>query len=346
MNLKERILKFIVIIVKICIILLLITLLNRLFMPKYVDENQDGNITEEYYDEKLDTDVIFAGSSTVYSGISPVELFRETGISSYTRSNASQTIWISYYMIEDAISYNRPKLVMVDVAALKYEDDYAEEPSTRKSLDGMRFSLSKIKCIRESMGPDEKMADYIFPVFRFHTRWKELGYDDLKYAIHKPKVTNNGHIIDNITSLDKDLEILNGYGQRGIDRLTEHNLSYIEKIIRLCKENDVDVMFMKMPSNYCNWSDDYDVQILEICDGYGVKYDNFDYKTKDIGLDFARHSPDGGQHLNTEGAELFTKYLGKYIIDNYSLKGHADDERYRSVWEKKAEFYESEKARF
>ena len=79
---------------------------------------------------------------------------------------------------------------------IKYDDDFVEEPSTRKSLDGMRLGTSKINCIKASMGEDENMTEYIMPLFRFHTRWKELTWDDIRYAWYTGKVTKNGFIED------------------------------------------------------------------------------------------------------------------------------------------------------
>ena len=41
---------------------LFLTVLNRVLMPKYVSENQDGRITADFYKEELAPDVIFVGS--------------------------------------------------------------------------------------------------------------------------------------------------------------------------------------------------------------------------------------------------------------------------------------------
>ena len=162
--------RILVIFIKIVIAVSFIVTLNRIFMPKYINENQDGRITGEYYREEGKSDVIFVGSSTVYSGVSPIQLFKDYGITSYDRSNASQTTWISYYMIEDAIKYSKPRLVCFDVSFSRNDDNYVEEASTRKALDGMRFGISKINCINEAMGEDEKLIEYLFPLFRFHSR--------------------------------------------------------------------------------------------------------------------------------------------------------------------------------
>ena len=61
-------------IIKICLItaasLFLFLTLNLLFMPKYIEEDNDGRITAEFEREKLNNDVLFVGSSLVQISMS------------------------------------------------------------------------------------------------------------------------------------------------------------------------------------------------------------------------------------------------------------------------------------
>jgi hypothetical protein len=306
-----------IIILKIILIFVLVVTLNRIFMPKYIHENQDGRITQEYYPQKRYADVIFVGSSTVHSGVSPVILWEEAGISSYVRANASQTMWISYYMIEDAVKCHKPELVCLDTTFIKYDDDFVEEPSTRKALDGMRMSLSKIRCIEASMGEDEKLWDYIVPLFRFHSRWKELTLDDFRYAYYNKPVTFNGYLKDDVVEAAEPGDLV--YTRDGDTRLSSRNVEYLRRSIELCQKNGIKIMLFKVPAHSSNWSRDYDRQIADIAAEYGVSYINFDELNDEIGQDYSTDTPDGGSHLNTSGAEKFSRYLADYIKDNYNV---------------------------
>ena len=334
----SKIKSIILFVIKLIVVIFILVVINRLFMPKYISENQDGRITQEYYKEKLNTDVLFVGSSTVYSGVSPVTLWKDYGITSYTRSNSSQTLWISYYMIEEAIKRNKPQLVVQDVGFIKYDDNYAEEACTRKSLDGMKWSSSKVNCINESMSEDENFIDYVFPIFRFHSRWKELTEEDYKSVFYTGTVSHNGHLVNKNKS--PELVEHDGYAPKDDTRLGNRNLEYLEKIIKLCQENDVQIMLIKVPSYSDNWSYDYDAQIGEVADKYGVVYNNFDDESELIGLDYRNDSPDNGSHLNSYGAEKFSKYFGSYILENYDVDNHASDEKYITVWNKKINDYD------
>ncbi|MCR5001090.1 MAG: SGNH/GDSL hydrolase family protein [Lachnospiraceae bacterium] len=314
---KKKFKKLLIVCVKILIISVLISALNKIFIPKYINENQDGRITQEYYPKSKSTDVIFVGSSTVHSGIDPRVLLDEQGISAYLRANASQTMWISYYMIEDALRCHKPELVCIDTTFIKYDDNFVEEPSTRKALDGMRLSSSKIKCIKASMGEDEKMADYIMPLFRFHSRWKELTLDDFKYAYYNKPVTINGYLPDDEVKAVEPGELV--YTRDEGVPISPKNVLYLKKAIELCQDKGIQVMLFKVPAHSPNWSRDLDEQINDIAKEYNLSYTNFDDKNDEIGLDYSTDTPDEGSHLNRWGAEKFSRYLGKYLRENYVI---------------------------
>ncbi len=335
---------------KICMIILetafvaaAIFFANKLFMPKYVSENQDGRITQEFYDEELPLDVVFVGPSTVYDAISPIWLWEKYGYTSYVRGNASQTMWQSYYMVKDSIQHNKPKVVVVDVTFIRHSDDFVEEPSNRKALDGLQLSKTKIDAVMSSKADVEKLTDYIFPLFRFHSRWNELTMEDLVWCFKDEPVTYNGHLMQFGTS--PTAFGFTGYDTRDEYELGKKSITYLRKLIELCQDNDVTVILMKPPAGTPNWALEYDAKIMTIALGYNVGYVNFDMLAEEIGLDYKIHSPDEGRHLNTVGAELFTEYFGEVLKASCStLNDHKWDEHYTKVWDKKAERYEHDKA--
>ena len=99
---------------------LLFIFLQRLLMPKYTLEAQEGRLTAEYYDSQKLHDVIFIGDCEVYENISPVTLWREYGVSSYVRGSPQQLIWHSYYILEDTLRYETPDIVVFNVLSMKY----------------------------------------------------------------------------------------------------------------------------------------------------------------------------------------------------------------------------------
>ena len=95
-------------------------------MPKYMSSIREGNLVEEYYASNKDHDVIFVGDCEVFSNVSPVTLWENYGITSYIRGSAQQLVWQSYYLLEEMLEYEKPKVVVFNVLALKYNEPQKE----------------------------------------------------------------------------------------------------------------------------------------------------------------------------------------------------------------------------
>ena len=312
--------------------------LNLLFMPKYIESDNDGRISAEFEQEKLNNDVLFVGSSVVYSAINPIVMWDLYGMSSFDRASSSQPAWTSYYLIKDSLESSDPELVALDVSFLRYEDDYVEEPSNRKVFDGMRISRTKFDAIKAAKSPDESYIDYIVPLFRFHSRWQYLKGEDFKYLYYKPKVTYNGYIYsENIDSV-VDEKSTDGLFEV---RLSDRSAEYLEKTIKLLQDENVQLLLFKTPSYQPKWDENFDADIRFIADRYGVEYIDFDNLTEEIGLDYSKDTPDKGGHLNAYGAEKFSTYLGEYIKENYTVSDRRDDPAYKKVWQEKCERYKN-----
>jgi len=328
--------KTVKLIFRILAVLIAFCLLTMLFMPKYIEKNADGRITAEFYREKTNIDVIITGSSTVQAGVSPMVLYRDYGITAYDRSNSSQVMAISYAMIADAIKQNKPELVVCDVGFIYQPDDYVDEGASRKSLDALKWSKAKSDCIKAVMDPTENYLDYVFPILRFHSRWNDLSIEDFKYWIYKPDVTYNGQLLQ----FDQESNIeINAHMLDEEYAASDRNMCYLQKIIDICRENDVQLMLMKLPHIQGNWSNKLDEQIINIADENGIIYKNFLDEYDSFGFEELAEFADG-QHMNSLGAEKFTKVLGEYIIENYSISDRRNDPDISNAFDKKLEKYE------
>ena len=142
-------------------------LLQRLLMPKYVNDVVEGAFIAEYYqEENKDFDVIFVGDCEVYENFSPVKLWQEYGINSYIRGSAEQYIWQSYYILEDTLRYSTPDAVIFNIQSLQFNESQSEAYN-RMTLEGMKWSSSKVNAILASMKEDENFLDYVFPILRY-----------------------------------------------------------------------------------------------------------------------------------------------------------------------------------
>ncbi|MDO5382423.1 MAG: SGNH/GDSL hydrolase family protein [Eubacteriales bacterium] len=313
--------------------------LQCLLVPKYATDIKEGAMIQEYYSSDKKHDVLILGDCEVYENISPVTMWENYGISCYIRGSAEQLIWQSYYLLEDTLRYEKPEVVVLNVLAMS-QGEAKSEAYNRMTLDGMKWSKSKIESIKASMTDKEDMLSYIFPLLRYHSRWSELTMDDVKYMYKTPSVTTNGYLMQKgvrpVTTIPKVMP-LPDYS------FSEKNFEYLDKICSLCNNNGIKLVLMKAPSVYPHWYDEWDSQIKDYADKNNILYLNTINEAENIGIDYSQDTFDYGQHLNVNGAEKLSKYLGKQLVDNYGLKDHRNEEEYTRVWNPLVDKYYQEK---
>lgn len=321
------------------VVLVSLFLLQRLLMPKYIADVVEGAFIAEYYQEEKDHDVIFIGDCEVYENFTPALLWEEYGINSYIRGSAQQLIWQSYYLLEDTLRYETPDVVIFNVLSMKY-DEPQKEAYNRMTLEGMEWSLSKVRAINASMTEDENFLDYVFPLLRYHSRWSELTGDDFTYMFRKETVSHNGYYMRVDVKPAENVpegRILADY------RFGDNAYAYLDKITELCRSKGIQLILVKAPSLYPYWYDEWEEQMEDYAAENGLLYINFLELLEETGVDFSTDTYDGGLHMNLAGAEKITRYLGEVLRGEVGLEDRRGEEHLSSVWEGKLAVYEQEK---
>lgn len=313
--------------------------LQKLLVPKYQTGIIEGSMIAEYYQEKLDHEVIFIGDCEVYENFSPITLWEQYGITSYIRGSAQQLTWQSYYLLEDCLRYETPKIVVFNVLALKYNEPQ-NEAYNRMTLDGMQWSGSKVKSILASMTEGEHFVEYLFPLLRYHSRWSDLGEDDFAHIFSKDLTTHNGYYMRVDTRAQQDFPEPTPLADY---TLGENAMEYLQAMVDLCQENDIALILIKAPTEYPHWYDEWDAQIIDFAEKNELPYLNFIPLQDEIGLDMSQDTYDAGLHLNTQGAEKLSTYFGQYLVQNYALTDYRDSSAYAAVWQEKTSFYDQMK---
>lgn len=336
-----KIKKIVIIILKICLIILLVVSFNLIMMPKYINENIEGRIIPEMYDEEVSPDMLIIGSSVAHRGISPITLYQAYGITSYIAATTSQTAWQSVTALEEFLRLYNPSMVVLDIGFFNQGDAYSEEPSNRKMFDYMRPSMIKYEGIKECISEIESGWSYVFPVLRYHDRYKDLGIDDFKYAFYKPTVTHNGYIMDikqlapveERVSMDMANELSLDARSRGC----------LMEILDICRNRNIELLLIKTPSYNAKWNYIFENEINDFAMQEGIRYINFDMYENEIAIDWNTDTPDEGGHLNLYGSEKFSYYLGGLISENYTLPDRREDNEFNSIWNNKVDKYDNAK---
>ena len=282
-----------------CIIFLILLIASIYFlMPhnKFKDYSFTNVLDYEILEEDDDTiDVLFVGDSLVYSSVSPMEIWNEFGYTSFDCSTPAQLTETSYEYIKIGVERQHPKIIFLEANVLFR--DPAKRTDERKLKDFYdRYSLFD----------------------KYHDNWK----DYLSYG-KKINSTKGYYYISRINEAASKNYMEN---KNKTENIPSVNLEYFNKIIDLCKENNITLILFGVPSMK-SWSYAKDKKIKEISSDYDLTFIDLNINNM-LNIDWKTETKDEGSHLNYSGAKKVSHYLGKYLYDNKLVENHKDDKKY------------------
>lgn len=294
------------------ILLLLLIQCSYLFMPKK-DTVEDGMPDRDIYAngvmaEPANTlDVVVVGDSEGYSGISPMVMWKDRGITSFVCSQSGQRSVEAYYMLKKVLKRQNPKLVILETDLFYHNRDVQTE---------LNHAL-------------ENTSQYYLPVFKYHDRWKTLTARDWKQEWDfSRRDSMKGYLHSKKVAAYKGGEYMNkSEGREPIDRTVTF---WTDKITNLCREKHISLLLVGVTSPK-NWDYSRHNTVNDYAIRKKVPFLDLNLFTKDLKIDWSRDSRDGGDHLNTSGADKLSQYLGSYLSAHYPLTDHRSDGNY-SDW--------------
>lgn len=158
-------------------------------------ENHFGRLLEFDTLQEDTVDAVFLGTSHVMYGVSPMDIYEDSGIVTYTLASSSQRMDLSCALLEKIFERQKPKVVMLDASSLFLEpySDY----SWRRVLDCFTISSWKLGAAAvyaESAADFEPLSlkdgwqdlteeaqerlksfiSAVCPLYYYHGRWDEL----------------------------------------------------------------------------------------------------------------------------------------------------------------------------
>lgn len=287
--------------------------------------------------EKNTLDVLCMGSSHGYSSFQPNTLWREYGLTSYVMCSPRQTAASTYYLLQEALKYQKPKVLFLETYYFFCGKKYTNEAALRLGFDGTRLSRTKYDMVEDLLagkGLKEKLSYYI-PFLKYHSRWGDLNANDFSSTSYlKGSIFNFKVYPMEEPELPQDAE----------DRKLPGNVeTYLKKIIKLCEENKIQLILYAAPYSWKSKQENFfikqriNILLKPYLDELEIPYLDIQ-RADDAGIDYASDFRDYS-HLNTNGAIKVTRYLGKYLAENYELPDHRSDAAYAS-WDDDCEKFE------
>ncbi|MCL2378219.1 MAG: SGNH/GDSL hydrolase family protein [Defluviitaleaceae bacterium] len=321
----------------VAVFILVFLAVQRLLVPKYASVVLEGGLIREYYSSSFDHDIVFIGDCEVYANFSPITLWEEFGITSFTRGSPQQLIWQSYYLLHDTLRFETPEIVVFNVLSMQYNEPQYE-PYNRLTLDGMRWSRAKLNAISASRLYDENWLSYIFPFFRYKDRWREISTEDFRYFFTNPRVSVNGFMI---RSDIMPAGFIPAPLPRANFQFGDKAYYYLNRMVQLAAENDINLVLVKAPTLYPHWHTQWDEQIVQFAQENNLLYINFLEYIDNIGLDFSTDTFNAGLHLNVFGAEKLAGFFGGILTGYFDLPDRRMEPDTAARWNEKSELYHS-----
>ena len=265
-------------------------------------------------------DVLNVGDSLADIAITPVEMYRDYGITSYVMGRDLQKCTETYYAIKQARQHQPVKVVLWEVHNLcKHQEDF--EPYMVGISEYSKYKSQFIK---------------------YHYIWKRLieGKGIRKYF--KGYVVNEKVTPDDreMPYDDREMPYLN-YTVTEAFEIPEDQLYVFDKIYDYCQKEGIKLVLYAVPSPHC-----YNMKMhngyAKLAQEYGLDFLDGNIDAEKIGIDLkADYFDDDADHLNLSGTRKMTAYLADYLVRECDLEDHRGDAAYQS-WTDILSEYEQE----
>lgn len=267
-----------------------------------------------YNEPENEFEIMFFGSSHVYASFSPLELWEETGVKSYVFSSQQQPPWATYTYIQEALKTQHPALMVLECHMLLDDQEYYADAVTYSHNDDLPLTWNKVKLAWISSPTLEGRLGLVFNFLKYHNRWNELGRSDFLLDRSQLRDPYKGFVM--LPPKEEapwwgrpDLE-----GVKERSPMAEKQRYWLEEIIRLCREEGVELWLVKTPDNLEPEDKEVLNTVEDIAGENGLRFFDLNEEFDTIGLCqelfYDRH------HLDALGASKCTAYFAG-LLEQY-----------------------------
>lgn len=269
-----------------------------------------SNSIENFVYQKCDADVVILGSSRAKHHYVPSIITDSLGLSCYNLGEDGKNIYFQYANLNLLLTHHKPKLVIydcfsIDVMKASFEYDfgslsdlypiYGENQEVDRMINKQGAHYMSRILISHLLRYNTRFLDFF--TYRFDSKDKNKGYDPLSGVYNK-----------GISILYENENLI----------IDSTKLEYMQKLIDLCKTNDITIVFSVSPRFALN-EDKGEITkkyecVKELCDKNSVPF--LYYELDSFYLQNGRLFKDVG-HLNNEGAITYTKEFISDIKQRY-----------------------------
>ena len=285
--------------------------------------------------EQQNIDSLLIGASLCYRGFDTALLERELGENCFNAGSTIQGVPVSYYLLKDIFNRNSIRHVYMElgpVVEIRY--DYRNDPDVVWGMhfvaDYMKWGLPKLELLLKGTSPEYYVNSFLVArrywqkaLYLDYIRrniqakgtksYREYGYDLLRTETEW--YAGKGYVENNIRANEAELNDINAAITY---KVNEGWCSYVNKIINLCKENNVEITLVCTPvskyvlSRWADWYDDFHAMLAGIAKQNCVDFWDFTL-VKDAYFRSSAEFFSDSTHLNIDGAQLFSRLFARVV---------------------------------
>ena len=242
-------------------------------------------------------DYLVLGDSLAMTGVNPWTVWRDQGYTGYVCAATGLDPEGAAGFLDTALKHQQPKVVLLEAHQL-YKALTPLESGTRR--------ISRL-----------------IPVLEYHDNWKFLKpAQALQPVCYDNPMVERGYYLRKAVSPADPGDYMDP--KDGDDPIPEQSLRILGRMADRCRDQGITLVLFSLPSP-ANWSDAANRAVEAVSEKMGLTY--VDMNREDLGLDWSRDTLDGGDHLNDQGAEKASAFLG-CLLEGYGLEDRREDEKY------------------
>ncbi len=288
-----------------------------------------------FFADEQEFDVLFLGTSRMLDGVSPMELWRDYGITSYNMANSSECLDVTEWVLRIALEKHTPKVAVIDVYYVgRRVDDAWTYPYRHLFLDAVPLSPLKVQAVRATL-PASCYLEFLMPFSLYHGRWEEMLSGKTERLIDCEPFM-----------MGSELRIGRTVPE-GFERTSERNeqelpgTPALRRIAALCRERGIEPVFVAIPAPISR-QEQMDVNgVALVAEELNVPFVNlFDVEGL---VDFTTDCYDEVGHMNPDGASKVTACLGDWLVSHYELEDRRGAPG-SAAWDERLALYEAYRA--
>lgn len=315
-----------------------------------LERKNSRNLLGGFLEEPQLYDVLFFGDSQLMNAVIPLEMWEDEGIAGYNLSSYGNSPPLSYWMMINALDYAQPKLVVIAATGMDDMHKVSRFSSDlHMAMDFWPLTPNKARAIGDLLNDPEDLdfrdaegnlyrdlkGEFLFPLGKYHSRWKELTASDFA---RRPAYVKGGETLVGVHSIwDYELVDEENYAEE-----TGYSYAYLRRAIEECQRRNIEVLLIHLPNPQIINAQRHANTVRSIAEEYGIDFVDTTYL--DSIVDYAVDCYDPDPHLNVSGTQKMTSFLGSYLRERYSLPDRRRDPDY-AHWQQQLDAYKDEKIR-